>query len=661
MASQNYLFRGGEKIELEKEPEFFTAIIPEPNIVEEMQRTEPVQEVKHVFYNVYKVRTPESDRDDIMQRFRTDERSPGVCHHAYNPVGDKSTRYYITDHLIVAFKSGVARTRIEEILERHGLRFVRDFKYVEEFTCLLQVTKSAGKNPVKVSEDLQEVPEITFAEPNLVNRFEHVYQPSDTLYDRQWHLKSTMGIELSPDANIAAPSAWNTTRGSRNIVVAVIDDGFDLTHPDLNGPSKIVFPRDFVDLDDAPLPGRFDFHGTPCAGLAIGEEDGAGIVGVAPGCSFMPIRFGLTADDELLYEMFEYTGRRADIISNSWGPVPVYAPIPMLLQRQLKDLRENGGPRGKGCLIFFAAGNYNAPLKATGVDSFVWRHPTQGLKETRGAILNGHAANPNVVAVSASTSQNKKAAYSNWGDAVNVCAPSNNAHPLDPQIRQPGQGIWTADNNNFGRRFTGEFGGTSAACPIAAGVAALVWSANPDLTAGQVQDILEETADKIVDTSPDPVLGLRKGTYDENGHSEWFGFGKVNATKAVEKARSLKGDNGGDTEPEQPPFPTEGISIIAAMVNPEGSDRGNEMLALFNETDEAMDVSGWEIRNKRGDSDRITELVINPGFTNIVFLNEVRLSNFGGEISLYNPDGVEVDKVSYNFIEGLRSGWWIRF
>jgi len=42
-------------------------------------------------------------------------------------------------------------------------------------------------------------------------------------------------------------------------------------------------------------------------------------------------------------------------------------------------------------------------------------------------------------------------------------------------------------------------------------------------------------------------------------------------------------------------------------------------------------------------------------------LNEVRLSNFGGEISLYNPDGVEVDKVSYNFIEGLRSGWWIRF
>lgn len=658
MASYNYLFRGGETIELEKEPEFFTAIVPHLTMMENLQKAESVQQVRHVFHHVYKVQTPLGEQEDVMQRFRTDARTPGICHHAYHPVGDASTRYYITDQLVVAFNPGISNSKIEEILEQHGLRFVRNFDHQESSVCLLQVTKSAGKNPVKVSEDLHDRPEVAYAEPNLVNRFEHFYMPQDSLFQKQWHLRSMQGVELRPDAHINATGAWRTTRGSRDIVIAVIDDGFDLTHPDLSGPNKVVFPKDFVDSDNSPMPGRFDFHGTPCAGLAIGEENGAGIVGVAPGCSFLPIRFGLTADDNLLYEIFEYAGKRADVISNSWGPVPVYAPIPSLLKAQLNQLSISGGPRGKGCLIFFAAGNYNAPVYATGVDSFVWRHPTQGLKETRGAILNGHAASPDVLTISASTSQNRKAAYSNWGKQIDLCAPSNNAHPIDPQVRQPGLGIWTSDNDNFGQRFTGEFGGTSASCPIAAGVAGLVWSANPELTALQVRQILLETADKIVDNGADPVMKQRKGTYDTNGHSEWFGYGKVNAFKAVQRALETQPDK----EKEKPTeYLTAGIHIVGAMVNPEGTDRDNEMLALFNGTDQAVDLSGWEIRNRRGQSERIDDLTINPGFTNIVFLKKVLLPNLGGDIHLFNPDGVEVHKVSYTLIQGLRPGWWVRF
>ncbi len=79
--------------------------------------------------------------------------------------------------------------------------------------------------------------------------------------------------------------------------------------------------------------------------------------------------------------------------------------------------------------------------------------------------------------------------------------------------------------------FTDNFGGTSSATPVVAGVAALVLSANPDLTAQQVKRILQETADKIIDSDPDPQLGLRKGTYDGNGHCQWFGYGKVNAAR----------------------------------------------------------------------------------------------------------------------------------
>ncbi len=665
MSSQNYLYRGGEKILIEKEPEFFTAIMPNEQMLRTLAEMEPVAEVKQVFYNVYKVRLPEDDRDVIMDRLRTDERTPGICHHAYHPVGDEATRYYITEYLMVAFAPGTSDTKVEEILEKHGLKFVRYFGQKEEQICLLQVTSSAGKNPVKVSEDLQERPEVLYAEPNLINRFEPFYTPQDSLFPNQWHLSSTRGVELSPEAHVDAPGAWNITRGDRRIVVAVIDDGFDLTHPDLIGVGKVVFPRDFVDADLTPLPNfsRGDFHGTPCAGLAIGEENGSGIIGVAPGCAFMPIRFGMTADDNLLHEIFDFAGQRADVISNSWGPVPVYAPLSSLLRNQITKLSKTGGPRGKGCVILFAAGNYNAPIHARDVNSFIWRHPLLGLKETRGTILNGFAEHPEVIAVSASTSLNLKAAYSNWGKEVDLCAPSDNAHPIDIQKRLPGQSIWTADNGRFGNRFTNKFGGTSASCPMVAGVAALVLSANPALTADEVKEILISTADKITDPGPDPVLGLRKGTYDQNGHSEWFGYGKVNAFRAVRRAMELKKTEEPDVEEPTKPTAalTEGIHIVGAMVNPEGSDRGKEMIALFNATDQAVDMMGWEIQNKRGESERITNLVINPGFTNIVFLEKVRLPNFGGSIILLNPDGVKVNEVSYGLLEGLKSGWWIKF
>ena len=73
-----------------------------------------------------------------------------------------------------------------------------------------------------------------------------------------------------------------------------------------------------------------------------------------------------------------------------------------------------------------------------------------------------------------------------------------------------------------------------------AGVAALIVSANADLTAQQVHRILQETTDKIVDPEADQQLGLRGGTYDSNGHCVWFGYGKVNAAKAVRVAQQLR-------------------------------------------------------------------------------------------------------------------------
>lgn len=667
MAS-NYLFRGGHRIELEKEAEFFTTIISEKSQVREIARMQGVHEMRRVFDRVYKIRTRDYERDDLMDQLRRSDRLQNICHHAYRPKGDPGTRYYLTDKLVLQFSEEVTDGHVEEVLRAHGLRYLRQYPR-EQRTFLVQVTATAGKNPVKVCADLNERAGVQFAEPNLVNRFQHFYEPRDNYFRNQWHLHSEGGVELLEAADVDAPAAWDTTRGSRQVVVAIIDDGFDLQHPDLRGDGKVVFPKDYVDSDREPLPTRErgDFHGTPVAGVAIGEENGEGIVGIAPGAAFLPIRFDLAADDNQLFEIFEYAGERADIISNSWGPVPVYAPLSSLLHNQLSRLAESGGRRGKGCLILFASGNYNAPVRDMENERFTWRHPRQGLRETRGPILNGHAAHPGVMAIAASTSQNRKSAYSNWGKEISVSAPSDNWHPLQPQERLPGRGILTTDNEQrglgftAGSRYTSDFGGTSSATPLAAGVAALVISANSELSAQAVREVLEQTTDKITDDQPDPVLHLRKGNYDANGRSEWFGYGKINAAKAVQRATELLGPPAPQPEPEPEPAPTESIHIIAALVNAEGFELGAEKILLLNVSDQAVNLENWWIEDGRGRVDTIGPVQLDAHQMLPLTVFNARLTNSGATISLKDPRGVLIDKAEYGAEEGKNEGWLVRF
>src|SRR5207245_1114202 len=85
---------------------------------------------------------------------------------------------------------------------------------------------------------------------------------------RAGHLESRGGPALVAGADARVSEAWRLTKGSRSVVVAVLDDGFDLFHPDLRGPGKVVEPVDFTDGDRQPLPEGRDFHGTCCAGVA---------------------------------------------------------------------------------------------------------------------------------------------------------------------------------------------------------------------------------------------------------------------------------------------------------------------------------------------------------------------------------------------------------
>lgn len=670
MPKQYTLHRCGRKIKVEKETKYFTAILPKNKLVTEVNEIQEVQKIKRVFKNVYKIKTAEEDVDGIMNHLRSNFKAKAVVHHAYIPKGDAATRYYITDKIIVAFRSGTRTSTIEKIMKLHGIQLLKQYQHLPN-TCLFKVTSSAGKNPIKVAIDLSVYKEIEYAEPNLVNRFVNAHRPSDDLFDQQWHLHSKAGIELVANAHVSAIKAWDITRGSKNVVVSVIDDGFDLEHPDLSGPDKIVFPRDFVDKDTSPIATieTDDYHGTPCAGVAIGNENGEGIVGIAPECAFMPIRFDLAADDHMLFEMFEFAGKHSDVISCSWGPPPVNAPMNMINYKQYTQLAKNGGPRGKGCVIVFAAGNYNAPLKDVKNKNFDWFHHSVGVINTSEAILNGNAAHPSVIAVSASTSQNKKAAYSNWGKEITLCAPSDNWHPIQQDTFVPGRGIWTTDNENVGvgftnnSRYTGSFGGTSSATPLVAGVAGLVIAANPDLTAKQVKQILIDTTDKIIDKAPDIVLNLKKGTY-KKGHSEWFGHGKVNAAKAVEMAIQMK------KKVEKPKPKTRiirskpkasGVKILAALVNPKGKEAGAETISLINLSNQITDLNKWSIDTGKRTKEIIQDLIIAPGGFLKINLSKVKLSNAGGVIRLLNEEKKVIHEVKYTKADAKLEGWQILF
>lgn len=537
--AENLLMRGGAPIALEKQEDRFTLFAPTAEQLERLRGVAGVRSIKRVNRQVCKVETAQNDRDNVMATMRS-EAYKAVAHHAYKPAAGDGTMYYLTDKIVLTVRPKSSPAQVEALLARHKLKLLKEYALPD--TMLVQVTPASGANPLKIANRLAAEKIVASAEPNLVNRHCSAYQPADGLFKRQWHLQSKRAAHLAADASVQAPLAWDTTRGARSITVAVIDDGFDIDHPDFQGSGKIVQPRDFVDGDAKPFPGGENYHGTPCAGVAIAEETGHGVVGAAPGCAFMPVRISMAEDDDQTAEIFMEVAEHADVISCSWGPPPVFAPLSSLVAATLTQIARNGGPRGKGCVVVFAAHNFNAPLRdLTTPNAVKWKQDGQ-LRTTTGKIENGYACHPSVIAVSASTSLNRKAQYSNWGDQLSVCAPSDNWHPLDDNAFTPGRGIWTTDNEAVGdgftanSRYTGIFGGTSSATPLVAGVAALVLSANPKLTAAQVKTILQNTADKISDPSTDAMTGNTFGGYDSSGYSRWFGFGKVNAAKAVAEA-----------------------------------------------------------------------------------------------------------------------------
>ena len=380
---------------------------------------------------------------------------------------------------------------------------------VGELLVIAQTT-SKSKNPIKVAQSLNQLSIVDSAEADFdipLNQYEFAV-PTDNLLREQWQFNNTgftsfssNKIKKGADAKIL--QAWNYlgNMGSDKISIALIDSGFDTNHPDLR--SKVRFPYDINTQSSRLISGDPNqTHGTSCASIALAKAHNHGIVGVAPNSTFIPVHSPKYGAFELKKMLQHCIQSRADIISCSWGTIdPNFA-----LNGFKKDIINNAskqGRNGKGTIILFAAGNEGSNR------------------------INYYAQHPNVIAVGASDSRDQHSPYSNKGRGLSVCAPSDGAIPVIAA-----RASWDQERPlNHGRLVNYKaFGGTSAATPLVAGICALMLSINPDLTASEVKEILESTADKIGNP----------WDYDASGYSVKYGYGRVNALKAVMEADRRK-------------------------------------------------------------------------------------------------------------------------
>ena len=316
-------------------------------------------------------------------------------------------------------------------------------------------------------------PDVAYAEPNF--RLQPAAVPNDPSFNGLWDLNNTGQTGGTPDADIDAPEAWDTTTGSADTVVAVIDEGIDVNHPDLrdnvwtntgevpgnqtdddgNGYVDDVNGYDFANndatvYDPDPVTGKGDEHGTHVAGtIAATGNNGVGITGVNWDAQVAALKFlgangGYTSD---AVEAINYSvAEGMDISNNSWGGGGY--------SQALRDAIARADASGQ---IFLAAAG-NGGADGVGDDNDVTPHYPSNYDV------------PNVVSVAATDDTDTLAGFSNFG-----------ASTVD--LAAPGVGILsTLPGNRYGR-----FSGTSMATPHVAGVAALIKSQNPALDDAQIK------------------------------------------------------------------------------------------------------------------------------------------------------------------------------
>ncbi len=371
----------------------------------------------------------------------------------------------------------------------------------------------------KTIDELAKNPEIEYAEPNFLYQASII--PSDTYYNNQWYL-----------TKIKATEAWNETRLSPNVIIAIIDSGVQISHPDLesniwknyseipangidddrNGFIDDYNGWDFVNNTYDPNPKFKDnytesgiLHGTIIAGIAAASGNNAtGISGITWKAQIMPLKVlndqgeGNTAT---VIKAIDYAiANGADIINLSFVGFGYSSSLNSAIERAHKA----------GLLIVAAGGNEQDEGEGYQLDHTPM-YPV---------CHDGPPGENWVIGVAATDTLDQKASFSSYGlKCIDIAAPGVSVYST--VVYSPTNRI---DNKLFNTYYDGYWSGTSVAVPMVSGALALIQAANPSLNSQQISDIVFETADNLNKLNPN--------------YLNMLGAGRLNVSQAVNIVRA---------------------------------------------------------------------------------------------------------------------------
>ncbi len=411
---------------------------------------------------------------------------------------------YVPGRIMVKFKEGLSPASLVQVHARHNAVVEEEIPQIGVQILSVPPSEIEAKIAAYKAD-----PRVEYAEPDYISQ--PTYEPNDPYYGD--------GTQWGPQ-KISAPQAWDLSKGDSNVVVAVIDWGVDLQHPDLqakmwtnvdetpdngidddgNGYIDDVYGWDFANDDNDP---QDDYgHGSHVGGIiAAATDNGVGIAGVAFNSSIMAVKVGdgttgTARYSDIAYSLMYAADNGAKVINLSLGG---YAYSSFL-----------GGAVNyawdAGCVLVGAVGNNNLS------DPF---YP---------------AAYDNVIGVSGTDQNDAKASWSNYGAQVAVAAPGVSIYST----------YW-----NGGSTYA-YMSGTSMSAPHVAGLAALLFAQDGTRTNATVRSLIEGSADDLGDA----------------GWDQYYGYGRINAYQALMAASavidpanggSLQSAEGGDLSLDFPP------------------------------------------------------------------------------------------------------------
>jgi PKD repeat protein len=385
-----------------------------------------------------------------------------------------------------------------------------------------------GSDVLDIVDRLGDDPNVEYAKPDW--RAFPMVVPSDPLYADSWGhnntaqlpdldwggtydhtLPNTVG---TPGFDANAQAAWDVTFGSSSVIVAIIDSGVDIDHPDLT----LVTGYDFGDNDSNPDDNSAQAgHGTCCAGVAAANvNNGLGACGIAPNSVIMPLKVANSAGS-MYFSSIEnalyYAGDNgADIVSISLG-------APGVSSDPATDAAIQYAYNA-GCVILAATGNENtSSIHYPAINAYVIGvGAASPCGERKRSSSLSTECNPGVSTdPNGYTCDGERWWGSNWG--VNIQDAAGAVDVIAPTI------LPTSDIGGSGGYRSGDyepfFNGTSCATPYAAGVAALIKAQNPSWTPAQVRS-------QLVSTAMD-ITSVESGS----GWDRYTGYGMVDAEAAV--------------------------------------------------------------------------------------------------------------------------------